>query len=200
MSLVTTLLDALDVAACVVGPRGRELHRSPRLRALLAAEPAADAILSEMRRFAGELLARRATPPARVAARGARTLAGAHDRYHAHAVALPAGAVGASPCVVVELAPRVPPLPAPEVLVERCGLTPREAEVALLLARGGSDREIAGQLGVSPHTVRKHTEHIFDKLRLHSRKAIVLELSAAARGMPRRSPPSRPRARATALP
>jgi DNA-binding CsgD family transcriptional regulator len=72
------------------------------------------------------------------------------------------------------------PLPTSDELVARCHLTVREADVALLLAVGASDREIGWRLEISPHTARKHVEHIFDKLHLHSRKAFALRLSATA--------------------
>jgi len=54
----------------------------------------------------------------------------------------------------------------------RFGLTRREAEVARLLARRATNREIAERLDVSPHTVRHHVENIFAKLGIHSRRSI----------------------------
>ncbi len=59
-------------------------------------------------------------------------------------------------------------------------LTRREAEVALLLARGASNRDAAEHLCVSPHTVRKHAEHIFAKLGIHSRTVLALLLALGA--------------------
>jgi DNA-binding CsgD family transcriptional regulator len=53
------------------------------------------------------------------------------------------------------------------------GLTDREAEILAWVARGKTNREIAGLLVVSPHTVRKHLEHAFKKLRVHTRAAAV---------------------------
>ncbi|HEY2378979.1 MAG TPA: LuxR C-terminal-related transcriptional regulator [Gemmatimonadaceae bacterium] len=55
----------------------------------------------------------------------------------------------------------------------RLGLTRREAQVARLLARRATNREIAEQLGMSPHTVRHHVENVFAKLGVHSRRAIT---------------------------
>jgi DNA-binding CsgD family transcriptional regulator len=52
-------------------------------------------------------------------------------------------------------------------------LTAREREVLALLADGGSNREIAGELGLSPKTVNRHVENIFDKLGVSSRAAAV---------------------------
>ena len=43
------------------------------------------------------------------------------------------------------------------------GLTPREVEVLVLVARGRSSKEIASLLAMSPKTARNHTEHIYAK-------------------------------------
>jgi len=51
------------------------------------------------------------------------------------------------------------------------GLTSREAEVLGWIARGKTNREIASRLFVSPHTVRKHIENIFEKLGVRTRTA-----------------------------
>jgi DNA-binding CsgD family transcriptional regulator len=51
------------------------------------------------------------------------------------------------------------------------GLTPRELEVLRLVAAGKTNREIAAQLVVSEHTVARHIQNIFTKLRVSSRTA-----------------------------
>jgi DNA-binding NarL/FixJ family response regulator len=43
-------------------------------------------------------------------------------------------------------------------------LTPREIGVLRLLANGLTNREIAGILCISHHTVKSHVAHVFDKL------------------------------------
>lgn len=53
------------------------------------------------------------------------------------------------------------------------GLTSREREVAALVARGLSNREIATRLNVAERTAISHVEHIMNKLRLHSRAQIA---------------------------
>jgi pimeloyl-ACP methyl ester carboxylesterase/DNA-binding CsgD family transcriptional regulator len=54
-------------------------------------------------------------------------------------------------------------------------LSGREREVLALVARGLSDREIAEQLVVSPHTVHRHVANIRHKLGRGSRTAAVAE-------------------------
>jgi DNA-binding CsgD family transcriptional regulator len=49
------------------------------------------------------------------------------------------------------------------------GLTSREVEVLRLIARGKSNREIAGELVISERTVARHVQNIFAKLRVSSR-------------------------------
>jgi ATP/maltotriose-dependent transcriptional regulator MalT len=65
---------------------------------------------------------------------------------------------------------RVEALARPE-LHERHGLTRRELEVLRLVAAGKTNRDIAKELVVSEHTVARHVQNIFTKLRVSSRTA-----------------------------
>lgn len=78
--------------------------------------------------------------------------------------ALLVGGVPGSP-----LPPRASARSADEQLRARFGLTPRELEVARLLAEGRRNSAIAQALGISPHTARHHTQHVLAKLGAHSR-------------------------------
>ena len=55
---------------------------------------------------------------------------------------------------------------------ERFGLSPRQAEVAVLLAQRLTDKEIAARLGISRHTARRHAELVMIRLRVHSRAEV----------------------------
>ena len=52
-------------------------------------------------------------------------------------------------------------------------LTPREAEILVLTARGHSSTFIAGQLFISASTVRFHQQNIYRKLDVHSRQELL---------------------------
>jgi DNA-binding NarL/FixJ family response regulator len=52
-------------------------------------------------------------------------------------------------------------------------LTPRELEVLQLMARGFTNRQIAGRLKISEHTVKFHAGAVLGKLNAHSRAEAV---------------------------
>jgi HD-GYP domain-containing protein (c-di-GMP phosphodiesterase class II) len=54
------------------------------------------------------------------------------------------------------------------------GLTEREVDVLRLAAAGLTIKEIAGSLSVSPHTVRHHLEHVYEKIGVSSRAGATL--------------------------
>jgi DNA-binding response OmpR family regulator/DNA-binding CsgD family transcriptional regulator len=56
-----------------------------------------------------------------------------------------------------------------KLLAQRHGLTEREAEVLLWISRGKANREISEILGISPRTVNKHLEQIFEKMGIENR-------------------------------
>ncbi len=55
-------------------------------------------------------------------------------------------------------------------------LTPRERGVVTLIGTGMSNKAIARQLDISPHTVKSHVRNVMDKLALHSRLQIAAYL------------------------
>jgi DNA-binding CsgD family transcriptional regulator len=67
----------------------------------------------------------------------------------------------------------------PQTTLISLGLTRREAEVLLLVAQGGSNRDVAGGLGVRPSTVKKHLEHVYAKLGVRTRTAAAARAGEA---------------------
>ena len=61
-------------------------------------------------------------------------------------------------------------------------LSAREIEVLALIARGLSNKHIARELALSPHTVKRHVAHILEKLDLASRSQAAAWYHARAAG------------------
>jgi DNA-binding NarL/FixJ family response regulator len=64
---------------------------------------------------------------------------------------------------------------APVAIGQDYGLTPRELQTLELLARGFPQREVAGVMNVSPHTVGTHVKSIYAKMAVNSRSEAVFE-------------------------
>ena len=79
------------------------------------------------------------------------------------------GASGLGESMVL-LSHEAPQAPAARRL-QQVALTPRETEVLSWLSKGKTNRDIADILGMSPRTVNKHLEHIFEKLGVETRTA-----------------------------
>ena len=72
--------------------------------------------------------------------------------------------------LIAEFAARRDPQAAPPALAE---LTERERDILTLIARGLSNAQIAGRLGISPLTAKSHVRNILRKLDCHDRAALV---------------------------
>ena len=87
-----------------------------------------------------------------------------------------------SPAVAKLFAEEVPRIKNGEGVEDRYELlTERERQIYQLLAEGNSNKEIAGRLNLSLHTVETHRWRIMEKLDLHGTAELVL--SAVRRGL-----------------
>jgi DNA-binding CsgD family transcriptional regulator len=95
------------------------------------------------------------------------------------------------------------PAPAAEtasITAQALGLTPREQQIADLIARGASTAQIADQLYLSRHTVRDHIKATFEKTAVTSRGELVARLHAEPSPPPATGGhPARPNARPVGL-
>ena len=60
-------------------------------------------------------------------------------------------------------------------------LSPREREIALLISRGLSNKEVARLLGLSQGTIKIHVHAILQKLRVKSRYNLIAHSIAGSR-------------------
>jgi DNA-binding CsgD family transcriptional regulator len=72
-----------------------------------------------------------------------------------------------------------PVTPALLAIKSRSRLTQAERETALLAASGRSNKEIAGQLGISVRTVENHLQHVYEKLGISARTELAEGLEHA---------------------
>lgn len=172
------LVDQLDSdprPALVFLPNGDEHYRNPAAEGLLADEHRS-VLVEEVRRLMNRLVRLRRTPrksdPGPPALVDEPEVGVGTERFRLSATFLPPGVVDREWAALVRLQPLLAPLPSPGTIERRLGLTPRQSEVALHIARGRTSAEIAELLGISVHTVRRHTEAILSRLDVPSRAAV----------------------------
>ncbi len=198
--LLQTAVDRLQAGLLVVDSLGRPLEMNRRLAEQLGGDesriPAGgptDALQLRDRTSLQRLLEETAGRDGRPAqGRGLRLRRSGSGR--ATAVVPLARAGGALTAVFVS-DPRHRDPPPAELLREQFGLSPREARLALLLARGADLKRAATELAIRPATARTHLKRIFYKTGVHRQAALVgllHRLLGPVRFEPR--PPSAPAA------
>lgn len=167
------LLDALDEQAWIIGSGGQCTYRTPTLPEQVRSEADARTLTEAARGLALEAIRATDTPvpfERRVRLRGGDVLLSA-------TLLPPDGLAG--PRVLV----RVPHVgqrwPSEDLLRQRFGLTPKEARVAILRAKGLSAGDLASSMDISVHTARRHTEQVLAKLGLRR----IAEIGPAILGL-----------------
>ncbi len=156
--------EAVDVGGhgvLVVDARGRIAWQSPQAQRWLAdsfAAPAGDRGQAAAAWLAG------VGAPGSADALGRRTMADARQL-----IARRLGEVGLGETMWL-LSLQAPGEAGPSRLAT-AALTPRETEVLSWVAKGKTNRDVAEILGMSPRTVNKHLEHVFEKLGVETRAA-----------------------------
>jgi DNA-binding CsgD family transcriptional regulator/PAS domain-containing protein len=174
------VLDDLGVALALFDGAGRVVHHTPRLLQLLSSDPEGARLRTRLTSLGAAATAALLVGRSRLeeAASAPRT----HDvrtllaRYQLR-VTYAGGAFPGTGVSVAVLVERVQPQPLSDRTLQKdYRLTPREIEVARLLAQGKTNLSIAEALGISSHTAERHTEHVLMKLGLRSRTEAVARL------------------------
>jgi DNA-binding CsgD family transcriptional regulator len=181
---LTRMLDDLGCAMLLVDVAGQQVHQTPALRALLANQVEAAALLPAMLAAAGgvsrhSLIVRcraHTTSPLDDVASELRTAAAV---YRIRAAQAPRQLVGAQRMALVSVERLRSTAPDFLVLCDRFRLTPAQARVARLIADGNTPVAIADQLGCSPHTVRRHLEQLRLRIGVRRTAQIVAEVMRA---------------------
>jgi len=171
------MIDQLATPVAFLSPEGGTERYSRPLRAVLSTEPEAEKLRTAIRSVVpGVDLSAGNDSPAPSSVTKTVCLAGGRYRLR---LGRPPRSVGRGWLVLVD---RLSLYPSPAGLEATWGLTPREVEVALLLAEGLSNRDLAEVLTISPHTARHHVQSVLDKLDVDSRSAVAHVLLRGDRG------------------
>jgi predicted ATPase/DNA-binding CsgD family transcriptional regulator len=154
----------LDALAWIAASRGQAARAAGLLGAAAAARNAVPATLPEPLAAHGEAAVTRAR-----AALGEASFA----EHFARGQAMPAARA-------VALGLKEPAPAAADHPAAPARLTPREREVAALIAGGMSNREIAARLVISVRTAETHVQHIMGKLGLTARTQIAAWVAATS--------------------
>jgi DNA-binding CsgD family transcriptional regulator/PAS domain-containing protein len=179
-----TLHEALDSVQDGLELRdatGRVLHANSALGRILALDPERDRISAAIERCAAALYAvlRPGVNGAAAALPGASSeVRTARARYRVRGQFISGGAFGTDPAIILSVTRLTPLPPTLREMQDRWALTPQEARVALLLARGATNNGIAAELHLSPATARHYTEAVFLKLQVRSRAAATRRILA----------------------
>ncbi len=175
-------LDSLTVGILLANATGGVVHQNPALSAMLAADPERDklhiAIRLVARDTASHASTARGTPGPHEGARVLLRVQTGNALYRVRGSLCGQRLFHDRVVVIVTVDCVSLRHPSTASLREQHGFTQRQAQVAALIAHGTTSEEIAAGLGISRHTVRRHTERILQKLGVHTRAAVNARLRA----------------------
>jgi DNA-binding CsgD family transcriptional regulator len=179
-----SMFDEIPSAFMCFGVDGRCLYENRSLRDLLGLEASSSLVRAEASRLATSISTRLRTATKATAGNSAldvprRSVATPAQRYVLSASLVPADIAGPDPVCLVTVERRSGRTLSAEELASRFRLSKREAEVAVLLASGRRNADIAAQLDISPHTAERHTERVLRKLGVSSRAAVARAIEEA---------------------
>jgi DNA-binding CsgD family transcriptional regulator len=133
-----------------------------------AARPALRRLADRLRSI---LAAEEAGPPSLV-------LENAWGRFVMRAYAIEDGPLEARSPVAIRIRRQEPLLLRFVGALDDLGLSPQQREIAVGLARGSTNAELAAVLGITPNTVAYHVKQLFHRLDAHDRRQMVATVMA----------------------
>ena len=173
---IARMLDALTEPALMFDASGTLMHANPSVADLTTGVNAAR-LRSEAQRIAwslGASVRRRGQTTSRAEAetQAVRRVQVGATVYSLRGSLVGEQLLGAEPAVLVTMVASAPEPLTDETLAADYDLTPREIQVARLIAEGLSNTEIAERIGVKFFTARNHVERTLSKLGVPSRHRV----------------------------
>ena len=173
---LTRTLDRLREGLMLCDGTGRPVHCNAALERVLAADPEAGRVRARMEELARSVVRYRTTRSGGPPPLASQRLITVHGSYALHVSCSESGELLPGLALLVALEKTAPDWPREPDLVRRFRLTPAEARVALLLARGKTNGEIARELTISSATARNHSARVREKLGVNSRAKVAAVL------------------------
>jgi DNA-binding CsgD family transcriptional regulator len=175
------MIDASAGPTLLCTAMGLVVHRNARAAALFNDEPLAARIASVCAQVARDVgQAAHSRPGSDLALRPfERNAPGARGAYVIRGTAISAPFAG-PPHVIISIETVSHARATTDQVRSHHRMSRRQAEVALLLAEGRSNKEIAERLGISESTARRHTEAVFGALGVRSRAQVAARLMRGA--------------------
>ena len=164
-----TLLECVSLPLIIFDLRGSEKYRNKALQRLLESEPWAERLMNCAKAVAEGFTKQPAALPTPY-----KLLVTPVARYELIATPFDRHVDGQG--VLVQLSRLRLELPHVERVRSFYRLSPRQAEVALLLAEGLTENELATTLDISVNTARRHTERVLKGLGVKTRASVALKL------------------------
>jgi DNA-binding CsgD family transcriptional regulator len=169
------MLDSTPTAIGIFDRSGKLAHANPPYAAILRDAVVGSTIERVADRMVRQGVAGGMTRPVEAGFGPTVTIRSPRGAYQLHLTRVEQAILGQAEFYMVIVTPPPEPVDA-TALVRRFRLTAREAEVALLVARGERNRAIATLLGTSVHTVRRQVEQVLAKLGVATRAAVAAKV------------------------
>lgn len=168
------VVDDVATGCAIFTSAGTLISTSPGLALALDERSDTDRVVAHSSAMARVLGAQKGDSAISASGTGSSSsaIATAAGRYELAACFLPRGMFGAERTIVVTVRFTAAEPPAAD-LVAKYRLTPREVEIAHLIAEGDSNQGIADRLQLSVRTVHHHAERVLRKLGVRGRAGVA---------------------------